>query len=162
MSDRELIVLASYGHPKFVELRKEQAVNRLSQKVGVSESDLHTKTSLALIQNKLDGSDCVAICVLLQSNSKIACSFPGTDLLFTGALKMLNLQGNKIGPDGGVAIGKALETNSKFPKCPCTDPFFIGALSELDLWGNSIGNAGGVAIGKALETNRVFLALSPK
>ena len=53
-----------------------------------------------------------------------------------GALTSLNLTYNSIGPEGGVAIAKALEVN--------------GALTSLNLSVNSIGDEGATALAGAL------------
>ena len=90
-------------------------------------------------------------------------------------LKVLSLSDNKIGPDGGKAIAKALEVSLVFVSsfsfsCAVTPPavtHFISvilvlqkntALQVLDLRSNKIGPEGGKAIAKALEVSPFFVS----
>ena len=53
-----------------------------------------------------------------------------------GSLRVLNLSNNKLGPEGGATVSKALN--------------FSGSLTSLNLYQNQIGDIGGVAIAEAL------------
>ena len=55
------------------------------------------------------------------------------------SLTKIYLYGNKIGDEGGKAIGEALKVNT--------------SLTEIDLRDNNIGDEGGKAIGEALKVN---------
>ena len=90
-------------------------------------------------------------------------------------LKDLNLGSNKIGPEGGKAIAKALEVSPvcvlffRFPVrlpptpgnrahfCVCTTQKNT-SITNLDLRWNTIGPEGGKAIGKALEVSFVLVS----
>jgi Ran GTPase-activating protein (RanGAP) involved in mRNA processing and transport len=93
-------------------------------------------------------------------------------------LKELNLRNNRIGDEGGKAIGKALEVSPVFRvlfPCSCAVtrlPLLVThvtsvilvlqentTLKELDLEDNKIGDEGGKAIGKALEVSFVLVFL---
>ena len=58
----------------------------------------------------------------------------------------LSLACNKIGDEGAIAIGKALEVNK--------------VVRSLTLGSNNIGDRGAFAIGKALEVNKVLWYLN--
>ena len=63
----------------------------------------------------------------------------GQSLQTNTSLLELNLGYNKLGPESGVAIGQSLQTNN--------------SLLELYLEENNLGPEGGVAIGQSLQTN---------
>ena len=62
-----------------------------------------------------------------------------TKQLRDGLLTKINLRYNKIGVEGGKAIGEALKVNT--------------SLTEIDLYYNNIGDEGAKAIGEALKVN---------
>jgi hypothetical protein len=70
----------------------------------------------------------------------------GRALESNNTLQRLYLGNNNIGPEGAVALGRALESNN--------------TLQELYLRNNNIGPEGAVALGRALESNNTLQELS--
>ena len=67
------------------------------------------------------------------------------------------MMNNKIGDEGGKALGKALEMNSKSvlrsDLLLTLDLFLIGGLTVLYFYSNQIGDVGASALAEALKVN---------
>ena len=102
---------------------------------------LSSLTSLNLGVNNLTdfGGEMYGIITISQA-------FNDSLMLFVnGSLMSLNLMFNKIGPEGGKAIGDALKSSS---------------LTDLNLRNNYIGSEGGKAIAEALKVNGSLTSVS--